>query len=38
MPRTHVKTSDADRESHEADLREAQETLEAIRAGEVDAV
>ena len=38
MPRTHLKSSDADKETRNAALREAQETLEAIRAGEVDAV
>jgi PAS domain S-box-containing protein len=38
MPRTHVKGQSQDEESRKANLREAQETLEAIRAGEVDAV
>lgn len=39
MPRTHLKgQGHEDKESREANLREAQETLEAIRAGEVDAV
>jgi PAS domain S-box-containing protein len=38
MPRTNLKSQDADKESRKANLREAQETLEAIRAGEVDAV
>jgi len=39
MPRTHPKGQSQDeKESRKANLREAQETLEAIRAGEVDAV
>jgi PAS domain S-box-containing protein len=50
MPRTTLKSQDADKETRKAsvrearetqdkaNLREAQETLEAIRAGEVDAV
>jgi PAS domain-containing protein len=39
MPRTHVKGQSQDEKaSRKANLREAQETLEAIRAGEVDAV
>lgn len=37
MPRTHLKSQD-EKEGSNASLREAQETLEAIRAGEVDAV
>lgn len=38
MARTHLKSQDGEKENHQANLREAQETLEAIRAGEVDAV
>ncbi|HET8936583.1 MAG TPA: ATP-binding protein [Polyangiales bacterium] len=38
MARTHLKSQDGDDESRQANLREAQEALEALRAGEVDAV